>query len=267
MREVSFAWCVSAFLHVAVLGTLYYTSSAIMRDFTPPEALKTAEGRATIELAASSPSVQEFDPDKNAVVIVESAVPQPEKPRPLEPTKIEIKKQPAEAPAPRIKANPRIAPMELAAVTPVDLETKKADKSDVPEARESPTTQTAQIREPPKPLTKHNKERAEVTSPASIASQAIEGTDVDRPPQMLVNPTPPFPDGAIAGGRQGLVWLLVSVTPQGTVGAISVRNSSGYSDLDQSALTTVRRWRFRPATRHGISVGCDVMVPIRFTIR
>ena len=61
--------------------------------------------------------------------------------------------------------------------------------------------------------------------------------------------------------------MLVSVNTQGTVSDIRVRTSSGYSDLDQSALTTVRRWRFRPAQREGMNVGCDVAVPIRFTIR
>ena len=65
---------------------------------------------------------------------------------------------------------------------------------------------TAQKQEPPKPLTEHNKEKAEVTAPSSVASRAVEGTDVDQLPQMLVNPTPPFPDGAISAGRQGLVW-------------------------------------------------------------
>jgi len=155
---------------------------------------------------------------------------------------------------------------ELAAITPTELPTEKPETAEMPEAKTAPAEKPAP-REPPKPVTEHAKEYAEVTAPASVSSRAIEGTEVDQPPQMLVNPTPPFPDGAISAGRHGLVWLLVSVNAQGTVGAIRVRTSSGYSDLDQSALTTVRRWRFRPAQRDGKHVGCDVAVPIRFTIR
>ena len=268
MREVLFAWRVSAYVHVGVLGSLYIATLGFWRPFTPPEALATAEGRAVIELTASMPSVKELNPDKESKIVVESTPPVPEKPRPLEPTKVELNKQPAEAPAPRLKEIPLVVEAELAAVTPVDLNAKRPDKLDVPETRDSPATQTAKVREPPKPLTEHATGiRPRFTAPSSISSRAIEGADVDNPPQMLVNPTPPFPDGAIAAGRQGLVWLLVNVNPQGTVATIRVQTSSGYPDLDQSALTTVRRWRFKPAQREGENVACDVAVPIRFTIR
>jgi len=60
MREVSFAWCVSAFLHVAVLGSLYVASLTVWQEFRPPEALATAEGRAVIELNASMASIKEL---------------------------------------------------------------------------------------------------------------------------------------------------------------------------------------------------------------
>jgi protein TonB len=266
MREVFFAWRVSAYVHVGILGSLYVATLGFWRPFILPEALATAEGRAVIELNASMPSIKELDPDKETEAIVESAPREPVEPPLLEPTKFEMKKEPSEAPAPRVKEIPLVRETELAAIKAVDFPTEKPEKSETVESKVAPAVKPVP-REPPKPLTEHAKELAEVTAPASVASRAVEGTDVDQPPQMLVNPTPQFPDGAVAAGRQGVVWLFVSVNAQGTVAAVRVQTSSGFADLDRSALNTIRRWRFKPAQRDGMNVGCDVQVPIRFTIR
>ncbi len=65
------------------------------------------------------------------------------------------------------------------------------------------------------------------------------------------NPTPPYPAMARRMGDSGEVQLDVHVGEQGTVLDVKLKRSSGSSLLDQSAIDTVRKWRFKPATVDG----------------
>ena len=56
----------------------------------------------------------------------------------------------------------------------------------------------------------------------------------------------------------------VDVTGRGDVESLELEQSSGNRELDRAALTAVRRWRFRPATRDGREVAASVRVPIHF---
>ena len=66
---------------------------------------------------------------------------------------------------------------------------------------------------------------------------------------------------------QGTVLLDVRVTAQGTVAEVKVARSSGYSVLDQSALSSVRNWRFEPARQGSRPFETWVQVPVRFELR
>jgi protein TonB len=86
-------------------------------------------------------------------------------------------------------------------------------------------------------------------------------------PDYGVNPKPPYPLIARRMGAQGVVILRVFVRANGTVGDVSIRQSSGFSALDESALKTVRdQWRFLPARLDGQPVESWVEVPIRFVL-
>jgi protein TonB len=61
--------------------------------------------------------------------------------------------------------------------------------------------------------------------------------------------------------------LQVEVLPNGRVGEIEVKESSGYETLDESALITVKKWRFIPATKGGVPCPCWVNVPITFQLQ
>lgn len=52
-------------------------------------------------------------------------------------------------------------------------------------------------------------------------------------------------------GEQGEVGLDVRVGIDGRVQEVRLTRSSGSSLLDQTAIDTVRQWRFRPATVDG----------------
>ena len=97
----------------------------------------------------------------------------------------------------------------------------------------------------------------------------LGGGQVDQAPSAAAsNPVPPYPADALARGIEGLVLLRVRIGADGTVQEAAVHQSSGTPSLDESALSTVRRqWRFEPATRSGVAVSYEAILPIRFTIR
>lgn len=86
-------------------------------------------------------------------------------------------------------------------------------------------------------------------------------------PDYGVNPKPPYPLVARRMGTQGIVLLRVHVRADGSVAEAEIKQSSGATLLDDSALRTVREsWRFVPARLDGVPVESWVEVPIRFVL-
>jgi TonB family protein len=81
------------------------------------------------------------------------------------------------------------------------------------------------------------------------------------------NPKPSYPEEAREKGMEGEVLLRVEVLANGRVGQIEVRRSSGHEILDQSALSTVKQWKFIPARRGNELIPCWVNIPIKFQLR
>lgn len=82
----------------------------------------------------------------------------------------------------------------------------------------------------------------------------------------LNNPKPPYPLAARRHGAQGRVLLSVQVGADGASHEVLLKHSSGHALLDDSALQTVRRWRFVPAQRGATPVESWVDVPILFRL-
>lgn len=82
----------------------------------------------------------------------------------------------------------------------------------------------------------------------------------------LKNPAPAYPYPAIRQGQQGLVVLEVLVDKGGRPTSVEIHQSSGFPLLDQSALWTVRRWKFDPAHVGPIPTNARIRVPIRFML-
>jgi protein TonB len=63
---------------------------------------------------------------------------------------------------------------------------------------------------------------------------------------------PPYPPGMVRQGNQGTVDIEVYVLPNGRVGDARVVRSTGWDELDRSAIAEAKRyWRLLPATRDG----------------
>ncbi len=80
------------------------------------------------------------------------------------------------------------------------------------------------------------------------------------------NPAPAYPYEAIRQGQEGLVILDVSVDKNGYPTGVEISQRSGFPLLDQSALQTVWRWRFDPATIGFLPVKAKIRVPVRFVL-
>jgi protein TonB len=83
----------------------------------------------------------------------------------------------------------------------------------------------------------------------------------------LQNPAPPYPPLARRMGEQGRVVLRVLVSPAGLPEQVELKSSSGSPRLDQSALDTVKHWKFIPARQGEQPVPAWVLVPISFTLQ
>ncbi|MEJ1994625.1 MAG: TonB family protein [Limibacillus sp.] len=80
------------------------------------------------------------------------------------------------------------------------------------------------------------------------------------------NAPPDYPLIARRRGQEGLVVVLVTLSPAGLPEQIALAEASGVASLDAAALEAVRGWRFTPATENGRAVASELRVPIRFRL-
>jgi len=85
-------------------------------------------------------------------------------------------------------------------------------------------------------------------------------------PDYLSNPPPLYPESSRREAQQGIVVLEVTINTRGRVDHLAIQTSSGFAALDQSAVTAVSQWRFRPASIGNIQVESRAVIPIRFRL-
>lgn len=83
----------------------------------------------------------------------------------------------------------------------------------------------------------------------------------------LDNPRPTYPTFSQRLREQGRVLLKVRVSRSGVADSVTIARSSGYQRLDDSALATVRHWRFIPARQGDQALDSWVLVPVNFSLR
>jgi protein TonB len=86
-------------------------------------------------------------------------------------------------------------------------------------------------------------------------------------PRYDRNPKPPYPRIARRKGYEGVVLLKVEILPNGRVGELLLKRSSGHHILDKSALKTVQKWKFIPAKRGKNPIRMWAEIPIKFKLK
>lgn len=95
-------------------------------------------------------------------------------------------------------------------------------------------------------------------------AQLPVATDTAAEPVATTDPR--YPPQAMRERHAGTVQVLIFVGSDGSVTNAVVQSSSGYPELDRSAIEAVHRWRFRPAYSQGRTVASEVMLPIHFSL-
>ncbi len=94
----------------------------------------------------------------------------------------------------------------------------------------------------------------------------VKGAVTQTKPAYLKNPAPVYPNRAREQGWKGVVILKVLVSEKGQVEQIEIHKSSGYIILDESALKTIKTWRFLPARMGAMSFSSWIKIPVRFVL-
>jgi protein TonB len=79
---------------------------------------------------------------------------------------------------------------------------------------------------------------------------------------------PPYPMLARRTGKEGSVFLSITVGADGSVQNVSVAKTSGDNELDEAAVTWVREhWKYRPATKDGQPVVAQAEAQVTFSLK
>ena len=160
--------------------------------------------------------------------------------------------QPAETIQPKRDINPPIPRPMMRLPTPMPQPVLVAAPADVPAA--------ATLVPPPVPPPQAAVAAVPALVPAAPSQPRFDADYLD-------NPKPAYPALSRRIGEQGRVVLRVRVAADGQAADVQVQTSSGSPRLDQSALDTVRRWKFVPARLGNDAVAATVLVPIAFSLK
>ena len=232
MRSRSIPFWISAFIHFAVIG------AATVLLIKPPEfAMDTGHNSVEVSLVAAPPDPVPPPPPVPAV--------EPQEPVETQPPKPDDLTVPVTRPVPPVPVPP-------------------------PEQPKIETPPPLPLPVPPKPHLAPTIAKGDGSAPKpgkdAVTASSDGGAIMDAKPDYLSNPPPIYPESSRQEKQEGVVVLEVIINAEGHPDDISIQTSSGFAPLDQSAVTAVRKWRFRPASLGSIKVKSRVMIPVRFRL-
>lgn len=221
-------------VHVAVIiGLMQTTSEVVIPEIQPPIVMRMV-------LPEEQVAPKQPEPIKPAVLPKPEVKPVPQKPveKKVEPVK------PVAQPVPIVSAPAAASEQAVVDNTP-------AKHSEVKDAHEEPVAETRQA------------------APAVVKEEPV--VVPVSPPRFdadyLDNPAPSYPSLSRRLGEQGKVMLKVYVDVNGMPTKIELQKTSGFERLDNSAMETVKQWKFMPAKQGGQSIAAWVIVPIKFNVK
>jgi periplasmic protein TonB len=121
-----------------------------------------------------------------------------------------------------------------------------------PPPQETPPPPPPPVTEPPPYVPPPDIVVAQTTT-ATNAIQQVTTTrpPPDRPAQVLAESKPDYPPTSLENCEQGTVTLSVSIDERGRAVDVAIVKSSGYPELDNSAISWMKRQRFAAARKDG----------------
>ena len=121
-----------------------------------------------------------------------------------------------------------------------------------PEPSAPPPPVPAPVEAPPQPA----------PQPAPSPPKTVPATAV----QYLSRPAPAYPAFSRRAGETGRVIVRVLIDERGNPLKLELQHSSGFTRLDESAITAIRAARFKPYTEDGKPRPVWVLIPIVFDL-
>lgn len=196
---------------------------------TPPEAEPLPETAPLTEASAATPVAQELNERLATEQELESANAVPPTPESRSVAKTEPQPTPTPTPTPTPKPTPQPQPQ--------------------------PTT-AKQVQ---------SQQSRPATQPIAVAAAPMASPDVG--PKPTSSPKPPYPLTAFKAKQEGKVVLELEVLEDGAVGQVRLAQSSTVESLDESALATVKKWKYSPAQKGGQIVKQWIRVSILFELK
>lgn len=171
------------------------------------------------------------------------------------------------------------APLPQPMPQPVPQPTPQPTPQPVPQPTPQPTPQPIPAPPVPKPIpTPKPKPKSKPAKPRPVVKKPskpkyrpptpVAAPSVQSKPKLIRGGRPLYPRIAKKAGREGRALVSFIVNTLGAVQNPRITKSSGYQDLDQAALKSVLRWKFKPAKqKNGVSIPYKVQVPIEFSLR
>ena len=99
-----------------------------------------------------------------------------------------------------------------------------------------------------------------------MPSVAESGSVSWMPKPLESNVPPKYPADALRMRAEGTAQLRITVSREGQVMEIEIKQSSGWPSLDQAAVEAVSKWRFQRQATMFTSSSQSVILPVRFAL-
>ena len=96
-----------------------------------------------------------------------------------------------------------------------------------------------------------------------LPAALLKADEKTEPPVPVRTVAPDVPSSFSRAGNVGLVTVNFVVDEKGNVQDPTIVKSS-HAELEEPALTAIKKWRFKPAKRDGAAVSVHVTIPIKF---
>ncbi|MEO5659401.1 MAG: energy transducer TonB [Polaromonas sp.] len=187
---------------------------------------------------------------------------------------VEVMAQLIEPPEPKLEPAPPVPPVPRVAPSKPVTRAPTVQKKAVPKAPVQPQAQPLALADPtPSPDAPIVNPAPAVPTPPAPLAEAPAAPPAPPAVQLpssnadyLQNPKPNYPPLSKRLGEQGKVVVRVLIGADGAPQQAELRQSSGFSRLDQAALQTVMAWRYRPGKRGGVAEAMWFNVPINFVL-